>query len=88
MRRGNGRPKNFDREKYWWSFIGVIALSVVVFGYAQRMQADVRSWLYPLQMAGYILFALLFGVAGGCLVGTFTYERGALLRSLFKRPLK
>src|SRR2546427_1364507 len=43
--------------------------------YAQRMSADVRSWQYLAQLACFGLGVLLFGVAGGCFIGIFTYRR-------------
>jgi hypothetical protein len=68
-----GRPKNFNREMYWTSFIAIGAAGGFLMVYAQRIHADVRTWQYLLQLACFGLGALLFGVAGGCGVGIFTY---------------
>jgi hypothetical protein len=75
-----GRPKNFNREMYWTSFIAIGAAGGFLMVYAQRMHADVRTWQYLLQLVCFGLGALLFGVAGGCGVGIFTYRRSSLPR--------
>jgi surface polysaccharide O-acyltransferase-like enzyme len=72
-----GWPKNFDREMYWTAFAAAIIASVFLMVFAQRMQADVRTWQYLLQVVCFTLGALLFGVAAGCVVGIFTYRRGS-----------
>lgn len=71
-----GKPKNWDRSMYLTAFAVSIAVSAFLLVYSQRMQADVRTWRYPVQITVLSLGVLLFGVAGGCLVGTFTYRRG------------
>ena len=71
-----GKPKNFNREMYWTAFAAAIVASLFLMEFAQRMQADVRTWRYLVQIACFDAGALLFGVAGGCLVGIFTYRRG------------
>jgi uncharacterized membrane protein len=71
-----GKPKNWDRSTYWTAFIVFIVASGFLMLYAQWMQADVRTWRYAVQMALFGLGVLLFGVAGGCGVGIFTYGRG------------
>jgi hypothetical protein len=73
-----GKPKRFDREMSWMSFIASGAVGGFLMVYAQRMQADVRTWQYLLQLACFGLGALLFGVAGGCMVGIFTIRRSLL----------
>ena len=72
-----GKPKNFSREMYWTAFAAATVVSLFLMVFAQRMHADVRTWLYLVQVACFGLGALLFGVAGGCMVGIFTYRRGA-----------
>jgi hypothetical protein len=71
-----GKPKNFNREMYWTAFAAAIIASLFLMVFAQRMQADVRTWRYLVQSACFGAGAFLFGVAGGCLVGIFTYRRG------------
>jgi hypothetical protein len=71
-----GEPKTWDRSMYWTAFAASIAACAFLWVYAQRMQADTRTWWYPLQLFLFGLGVLLFGVAGGCLVGVFTYRRG------------
>lgn len=72
-----GKPKNFDREMYWMSFAAATGVSLFLMVFALRMQADVRTWRYLAQGVCFGLGALLFGVAGGCMIGVFTYRRGA-----------
>jgi hypothetical protein len=73
-----GKPKSFNREMYGMAFVATGAASGFLMIYAQRMQADVRTWLYVMQLACFGLGALLFGIAGGCMVGIFTYRRSSL----------
>ena len=53
---------------------GAVATFVMVS--AHRMNADVRTWRYPIEVAGFVLGALLLGVSGGCMIGVFTYRLG------------
>jgi uncharacterized membrane protein len=71
-----GKPKNWDRSMYWTAFIVSVVAAAFLMVYAQRMQADVRTWRYPVQMASFGIGVLFFGVAFGCGVGIFTYRRG------------
>jgi uncharacterized membrane protein len=71
-----GKTKNWDRSMCWTAFAASIIASGSLMVYAQRMQADVRTWQYPVQMALIGFGVILFGVAGGCMVGIFTYRRG------------
>jgi hypothetical protein len=71
-----GKPKNFDREMYWTAFATATGVSLLLMVFAHRMQADVRTWQYLAQIVCFGLGALLFGVAGGCMIGIFTYRRG------------
>jgi multisubunit Na+/H+ antiporter MnhG subunit len=70
-----GKPQNFSRGMYWTAFVAAIAVSLFLMVYAQRMHADVRTWQYLVQIACFGLGVLVFGVAGGCMVGIFTYRR-------------
>ena len=71
-----GKPKNLDREMYWTAFATATGVSLFLMVFAQRMHADVRTWQYLAQVVCFGLGALLFGVAGGCGIGIFTYRRG------------
>jgi uncharacterized membrane protein len=71
-----GRPKNWDRAMYWTAFATSIIASGFLMAYAVGIRADVRTWHYVVQIALFGLGVLLFGVAGGCMVGVFTYRRG------------
>ena len=77
-----GRPKSFDRESYVLGFVACLLVSVSLLVYAQRMQADVRTWQYLVQLACAGLGLLLFGVAGGCGMGIFAPR----FRSLTPKP--
>jgi hypothetical protein len=83
-----GKPKNWDRSMYWTAFALSVAASAFLLVYSQRMQADVRTWRYSLQIALFGLGVLLFGVAGGCFVGIFTYgrARGPICRGAAAGP--
>jgi undecaprenyl pyrophosphate phosphatase UppP len=71
-----GKPKNSDREMYWTAFAAATIASLFLMVVSRRMQADVRTWQYLVQVVCFGLGALLFGVAGGCMIGIFTYRRG------------
>jgi hypothetical protein len=71
-----GKPKNFSRDMYWTVFAATTVVSLSLMMLAQQMHADIRTWLYPVQIACFGLGALLFGVAGGCMIGIFTHRRG------------
>jgi uncharacterized membrane protein len=71
-----GKPENWDRSMYWTAFAVSVMASGFLMVYAQRMQADIRTPQYIIQIALFGLGAVLFGVAGGCMVAIFTYGRG------------
>jgi 4-amino-4-deoxy-L-arabinose transferase-like glycosyltransferase len=77
-----GRPKSFDRDSYVLGFVACILASAPLLVYAQRMQADVRTWQYLLQIACFGAGLLLFGIAGGCGIGIFTCR----FKSLTPKP--
>jgi hypothetical protein len=70
-----GKPKSFGRDMYWTISAVASAAALGLGVYAQRMQADVRTWQYLLQLGCFGLGALLAGVALGCGVGILTYRR-------------
>lgn len=71
-----GKPKDWDRSMYWTAFVVSALVSVLVMVWAQRMLVDLTSWWRLLQLSIFGLGALLFGVAGGCVLSVFTYGRG------------
>jgi uncharacterized membrane protein len=71
-----GRPKNWDRAMYWTAFVTSIIAAGLLLGSGIGMRADVRTWHYLIQIVLFGLGAVLFGVAGGCMVGVFTYRLG------------
>jgi len=73
-----GQLKNFGRGLYWTAFATSGGVSGFLLVFAQRMQADVRTWQYLLQLACFVLGALLLGVAMGCAVAIFTFRWRAL----------
>jgi hypothetical protein len=74
----HGKPKNFDRSMFFTAFASAGAASLLMIVYAQRMQADVRTWQYAIQVALFVLGLLLFAVAGGCGLGIFLTKRGSI----------
>jgi len=77
-----GRPKSFDRESYVLGFVACLLAGGFLLVYAQRIQADVRTWQYLLQLACFGMGLLLLGVAGGCGIGIFARR----FRSLTPKP--
>jgi len=73
-----GKLKKFDRGMYWAAVVALGGVSAFLLVFAQRMHADVRTWQYLLQLACFLLGALLLGVAMGCAVAIFTFRRRAL----------
>jgi Na+/H+-translocating membrane pyrophosphatase len=69
-----GRPKSFNRDMFVLAFVATVMVSGSLMVYAQRMDADVRTRQCLLQVACFELGAVLFGIAGGCGVGIFTYR--------------
>ncbi len=74
----NGLPRSFDRTQYWMSFVTNCAVSAFLIVYAKEMQADVRTWQYIVQVGCFVSGVLLFGVAGGCVVGIFAYRPNSM----------
>lgn len=72
-----GKPKNFGRDMYWTAFVAAAAAACFLFVYSQRMNADVRTWQYILEMTLFGLGVVLFGVAAGCMIGILAYRRGS-----------
>lgn len=64
------------RQMYWTAFAAATGVSLFLMVFAQRMHADVRTWQYLAQLVVFGLGAVLFGVAGGCMIGILTYRRG------------
>jgi hypothetical protein len=72
-----GKPKGLDREKYGFASFAAMTGSAILFVCMKRMNADVRSWWYLVQLECSFLGALLFGIATGCGFGIFTYRSKA-----------
>jgi hypothetical protein len=70
-----GKPTNFDSGMYFAAFIATGGVSTFLIACAVRMHADVGTWQYLLQLACFLVGALIFGIAMGCGVGVFTYRR-------------
>jgi hypothetical protein len=75
-----GRPKSFGRKNYVLATVACGLAGGVLLVYAQRMEADIRTWLYLWQIACGSIGLLLFGIAGGCGIGIFTCRFGPLAR--------
>jgi len=61
-----GKSKSFNREWYGTLCVASGVASVVLFGLAKWMNADVRSAQYLLQLVCFLFSCLLFGVCVGC----------------------
>jgi len=70
-----GRPQNFDRERYGMTSVASGIASAFLFAYAKHINADVRTAQYFMQLACVLLSGLLFGVFMGCGVGLFASRR-------------
>jgi hypothetical protein len=70
-----GRFKTFSRETFWTASMltGLLGGSLIVLSI--RMHADVRTWLYGLQIIGFISGAIALGFSSGFLVAIFTCRR-------------
>jgi hypothetical protein len=77
-----GRPKSFAPKNYLLGFIACGLISGVLIVYTQRMQADVRTWLYLWQIVCGSIGLLFFGIAIGCGIGIFA----CTFRSLVRKP--
>jgi ABC-type Mn2+/Zn2+ transport system permease subunit len=71
-----GKPKNFGRDMYWTAFVAAAGAACLLLVCSQRMNADVRTWQYLIEIGLFSLGVVLFGVAAGCMIGILTYRRG------------
>lgn len=72
----NGKPNGFDRAKFGSLAIAAGAAAFFLFVHAQRMHADVRTPMFFVQLTCFMLGVLLFGIAGGFMLGVVLYRRG------------
>jgi hypothetical protein len=77
-----GRPKSFATENYVLASVASGLAGGVLLVYVQRMQADIRTWLYLWQIVCGTIGLLLFGISLGCGIGIFAYR----FRSLARKP--
>lgn len=70
-----GKPRSWDRSMFFTAFASAGAVSAFLITYAIKMQADVRTWQYAMQVALFVLGLLLFAIAGGCGLGIFLTNR-------------
>jgi hypothetical protein len=71
-----GKPNNWDRSMYWTAFAVSTVAAAILTVLGKKMQADVRTWRYLVQVVLFESGALLFGIALGCGVATFAFRRG------------
>lgn len=71
-----GKPTDFGRDMYWMCSVIACLATVSIGVYLQRMDADMRTSRYPLQLVLFGLDVLCAGIAFGCLIGAFAYRRG------------
>jgi hypothetical protein len=70
-----GRFKTFSRETFWTASMltGLLGCSLIVLSI--RMHADVRTWLYDVQIIGFISGAIALGFSSGFVIAIFTCQR-------------
>lgn len=71
-----GKPANFSREKYFICLVACAIAACVLMMNAHWLQAEITSAQFLVELICFILGAVLFGVAGGCLVAFWAYGRG------------
>jgi hypothetical protein len=71
-----GKPNNFNRQKYLIACVGSAIIACVLMVNAHWLQADITTGKFLVELICFILGAVIFGVAGGCLVSSFVYGRG------------
>src|SRR6516162_8907577 len=77
-----GKPKSFDREMYWTTFVATGVVAGIISVYALRMPTDDVMWRHLLQLAILGLGAVLFGVSLGFGVGIFMRRHDSLPKTL------
>ena len=77
---GESLPFSHWVSDFFWGQFACGAFGVV-FVYAQRMSADVRTPQYVVQTLLMGLAEVLFGVAAGCVISVLTYRRGSPSKS-------
>jgi hypothetical protein len=70
-----GRFKTFSTETFWTAFALTGLLGCSLIALSVRMHADVRSWLYGVQIIGFISGAIALGFSSGFVIAMFTCQR-------------
>ena len=70
-----GRFKTFSRETFWTASMLTGLLGGLLIVLAIRMHAHVRTWLYGVQIIGFISGAIALGISSGFVLAIFTCQR-------------
>jgi hypothetical protein len=70
-----GRFKTFSRETFWTASMLTGLLGGLLIVLCIRKHADVRTWLYGVQIIGFISGAIALGISSGFVIAIFTCQR-------------
>jgi hypothetical protein len=70
-----GRFKTFSRETFWTAAMVTGLLGGLLIVLSIRMHAHVRTWLYGVQIIGFISGAIALGISSGFILAIFTCQR-------------
>jgi hypothetical protein len=70
-----GRFKTFSREMFWTAAMVTGLLGGLLIVLSIRMHAHVRTWLYGVQIIGFISGAIALGISSGFVLAIFTCQR-------------
>ena len=70
-----GRFKTFSRETFWTASMLTGLLGGLLIVLSIRMHPDVRTWLYGVQIVGFVSGATALGISSGFVLAIFTCQR-------------
>ena len=70
-----GRFKTFSRETFWTASMLTGVLGGLLIVLSIRMHPDVRTWLYGVQIVGFVSGATALGISSGFVLAIFTCQR-------------
>ena len=70
-----GRFKTFSRETFWTAAMVTGLVGGLLIALSIRMHAHVRTWLYGVQIIGFISGAIALGISSGFVLAIFTCQR-------------
>jgi len=69
------RFKTFSRETFWTASMLTGVLGGLLIVLSIRMHPDVRTWLYGVQIVGFVSGATALGISSGFVLAIFTCQR-------------